>query len=1831
MKLSKIYSENRLLILLVSVLIVLIGLPVIILLLINKNMTTAAAWYDTSWLHRKSVSVSNDSGSTLTNEDVLVSVDTQTLISEGKLQSACEDIRFVDSDDSTVLDYWIEGGCDTATTQVWVRIPSLPTDGKTIYMYYDNSSATSGEVSWTGNFISLSDQSSCGSGWSQFSALDGRFPIGSSTYGSTGGATTHSHTAPSGTTGTGSNSLVYTGWNVNVAPRHSHNISVTLTSNVNHMPQYTNMLYCSNSKVEDLSNNIALFDTSSVTGWTQYSALDDRFPLGATASIGTTGGNSTHTHTASWNISSVSNDGQCQSGGVSVNAGHGHSVSSNSVTSADNTPVYLAMVYMKMSSANTLSTERPIYILNTSTMPLGWERFNALDNSFPMGATSYGATGGSNTHTHTASLSTSWAGASGACASGGTKRVSTPHSHTGGITTDTANDLNLPPYLSVVFAKRKLSQTMVLGAEDSAAPLAPTAQTATADSTTDIIWNFTDNSTDEDGFKVYDISDTLKVTCALPNISSCLESTLSENTEYTRKFTAYNSLGESEFSATTSAYTKASSVDLTDIQSTATTVSMTSNTFANDTLSLSGYYFDCTSGGCDTGINEWIQTNTDEATGLDNNSTYKFTVKNRNGDGVENDYPINAQEIWTKAAVPTISEGDLTATTVVLNGAGVNNLTQGSSGLYFDCTVGELCDGGINEWVSSNTDTVTGLTPNTKYSFAVKARNYDSVETSYSSNTVSVYTDASQPSILSIYDAEVDRMSVIIENESNPSSTLYLLEEVNTAKYVNSSGQLVVDPQWLTYAELGEATGITVTGLDSNTEYSFRVKAKNSMDVETNFSDPYSMYTKLLSPTALTPETKTDSSITWKISTTEIGYDGIKIYNSSDKEVKICIGSDITECQETGLTPNTIYERKFTIYNMYGESEMTSPISEVTYAQGVSISLATPLNYYEASLSIDLGDNPVGTDLQIFEEVTSKYYDDTLGILLDGEQTFASTGESVTVSGLSPNTEYSFKVRTLNSENDPTSWSSVVAIRTYAQVPNIISSTALSTTSGRLVIHLQDNPVNTRISITETNGQYISESGTLIAVEDVFSLSGDSIDITGLSPNTTYTFKVRAYNEDDVPTDWSSLLDLTTLIQAPTISISNITNSSVQVTASGMNNIPNGDSGIYIERIGSWSKNLSQTVSNLNPNAQYTFRVRSRNSDGLTTAYVSSSSIYTLANTPSVSSVTKLSSNTARIYLDPNGNPSTTQFAIRDEISEQYINSNGNLQDNPVWQTYSQWGGSLGKYISGINDIRQLGFQVKARNYENIETGFGDAQYIGTGSVILNAPSTVSINLKDDGDVDLSSDPQLGIQDVRIEKEEYLLADLKVSFENDRDWEDIVVDSDIANSKTVVKVGEEHGITDPFTMYVVRNDTNSFRLCPQAISLSDVKAGCPEEQLLTKDFPQEIEIEGNIVTISEAKIDGVYYWIADGLTGTGGMGETVAEDITPIDGEEYDTNDNQESPTQEEDTIVSRVSKAVNNVTQNIVLGTTEIFDKTPISQLNEEELVTAVATTTTVTITVGIASTGLMQSFYLIFHFFNSIFNAIGFKGKRKPFGYVYDSVTKEPISNAVVRIYSKDKLVDTTVTNTDGMFLANLKEGKYNIKVKKGSYTFPSTLIKGSEDYPLKNVYKGEVLNNKEESDLIISIPLDKIEVSKQKKFFTSIKSLLSGVLTVGNILLFAFGILLIIYTYYQHPNSFNWYVILLYIPALYFLTKSIFGKTAIYGKVLDQNRKPVSGIDMYLVDKEFNEVVAKRITDKKGRYRFICKKGKYDLKVGKGIILSDIQVKKDGYILAKKVILN
>jgi len=265
---------------------------------ITKDKGDVLGWMSSSWIYRKSVAVAN-SGSTLTNEDVLVTIDSLALVNAGKLQADCDDFRFTDSDTTTSLSYWIESGCNTTSTKIWVRIPSLTAGGKTIYMYYGNSSVASGALAWGGNTYLYAD-TTCPTGWTRASTLDGKYLYGSATYGTTGGSNAHAHTDATATSSSisttsipGSTSSGTSG----TTTSHSHtNLRATVNNNASVQPPYKDAILCYSTSFLLKQGLISLFNATTPAGYTRFSALDNVFPK-ANSTYGGTGGSATHTHT----------------------------------------------------------------------------------------------------------------------------------------------------------------------------------------------------------------------------------------------------------------------------------------------------------------------------------------------------------------------------------------------------------------------------------------------------------------------------------------------------------------------------------------------------------------------------------------------------------------------------------------------------------------------------------------------------------------------------------------------------------------------------------------------------------------------------------------------------------------------------------------------------------------------------------------------------------------------------------------------------------------------------------------------------------------------------------------------------------------------------------------------------------------------------------------------------------------------------------------------------------------------------------------------------------------------------------------------------------------------------------------------------------------------------------------------------------------------------------------------------------------------------------------------------------------------------------------------
>jgi hypothetical protein len=141
---KKLSAKNRYLLLVGVFASFLILIPIALSTLFNSDKAEAAWWND-SWGYRQTVSVT--SSSALTDYQIAITLDTASLITAGKMQTDCNDIRVTDLK-GNVLPHWIEGGapgCNDAATEIWVKAPLIPTSGQTLFIYYGNSSAVNTE------------------------------------------------------------------------------------------------------------------------------------------------------------------------------------------------------------------------------------------------------------------------------------------------------------------------------------------------------------------------------------------------------------------------------------------------------------------------------------------------------------------------------------------------------------------------------------------------------------------------------------------------------------------------------------------------------------------------------------------------------------------------------------------------------------------------------------------------------------------------------------------------------------------------------------------------------------------------------------------------------------------------------------------------------------------------------------------------------------------------------------------------------------------------------------------------------------------------------------------------------------------------------------------------------------------------------------------------------------------------------------------------------------------------------------------------------------------------------------------------------------------------------------------------------------------------------------------------------------------------------------------------------------------------------------------------------------------------------------------------------
>lgn len=304
---------------------------------------------------------------------------------------------------------------------------------------------------------------------------------------------------------------------------------------------------------------------------------------------------------------------------------------------------------------------------------------------------------------------------------------------------------------------------------------------------------------------------------------------------------------------------------------------------------------------------------------------------------------------------------------------------------------------------------------------------------------------------------------------------------------------------------------------------------------------------------------------------------------------------------------------------------------------------------------------------------------------------------------------------------------------------------------------------------------------------------------------------------------------------------------------------------------------------------------------------------------------------------------------------------------------------------------------------------------------------------------------------------------------------------------------------------------------------------------------------------------------------------------------------------------VTPLSPVVNNI-EKVIQDITVILDDT-VGKLDPSDLerVTTATSVVTVTSAIVVAAGTFAALPYFFLQLFLNLLSLLGFRKGAKPVGYVYDSVSKGPISQAVVRIYDEEEhMIWTDVTDGNGYFTAKLKQGRYKIGVRASRYEFPSKVVFGKEDAPITNVYHGEVFEVSENMEINFAIPLDPLEESQLRVKLEAFWTRTKFIVHLLHILLFLVGLTLAFYTYYSNPTTLSLIVLLLFVPTFFLVLRNIFFRRDIYGVVKDAQGNRLEGVAVGLREAEFDKIVAKRVTDSMGRYRFFVGEGRYYIEI-------------------------
>ncbi|MDP4092956.1 MAG: fibronectin type III domain-containing protein, partial [Bacillota bacterium] len=447
----------------------------------------------------------------------------------------------------------------------------------------------------------------------------------------------------------------------------------------------------------------------------------------------------------------------------------------------------------------------------------------------------------------------------------------------------------------------------------------------------------------------------------------------------------------------------------------------------------------------------------------------------------------------------------------------------------------------------TNSCTITGLNPSTTYNLTVKAKDAAG-NLSDSSDLLSVTTDNAS-------DTEAPSKPANLILISKTDTTISMSWDASTDNTAVSCYDIYNGADIIKQSVSG--TSCILTGLNPCTGYSLSVKARDAASNSSTGSDILNVNTLPSIPSNVNAvPTTTSINLSWDAAPGATRYD-------VEVDGNIIDNSTNTTYTKTGLLSNT--QHTFRVRTKYNGD--TSDWSTQVVSTTNTLSIPANINITKSLTSITLNWNTVNE--------ATEYEVEADGIVVSN-----LTGTSYTQNGLTPNSKHSYRVRAKNS-GGTSEWSAIVTAT--ADLTNIPSNVTTLSTNNKITISWSD--------VTAATGYDIEVDGIIVDNGTSTSFIHDS-----LSPNTQHKYRVRARYGTNLG-DWSSLITTLTSSDIPNMTVTAF-NNSIVLTWNSVNGAVSYDievDGNIILDI----KGNSYVHSNLESNSNHTYRIRSKNSNGI--------------------------------------------------------------------------------------------------------------------------------------------------------------------------------------------------------------------------------------------------------------------------------------------------------------------------------------------------------------------------------------------------------------------------------------------------------------------------------------------------------------------------------------------------------------------------------------------------------------------------------------------------------